>query len=165
MSGAAQGQLTLNHCAFTVPYSSLRGKDRERLRDFFTTVFGLTEREIKAPGEFLSMTTAGADEDAHEPGNLFVVFIGHDKPATANPGFGGDHFGFQCTSMQQFNRCLDGVKEFVSKDQAKEFKDYQTRDVPEMPGKPAHKVHSFYIVPPGAAVACEVQYDDSVPSR
>lgn len=95
-----------NHLGFTVPNENLTGDNKMKLTEFFDEVLGW--KEIGGGKGFNRLVF-----DAGRPGfRQFLVLMGNDTPATANPP--SDHLGVtvdsESTLNQMFQRCQDFQK-------------------------------------------------------
>lgn len=100
MAKAQLGAKLFNHVAVTVPRDALDADGRRRIVGVFSACLGFAEYETWTKDrELLTLYWGENVASLHDPGVLYLVFIGHDQPATANPGNMGDHFGVTCGSL------------------------------------------------------------------
>jgi len=154
--------LRLNHVAFTVPRAAVSESGRQRIVDFFCGCLGFARPEsIEGPGgEYLAILRCRDDQHPQEVDGMYFVFLGHDEPATAHPGHGGDHVGITCSSLEQFLSIKDRVNAYLAKYGGPAIDD-QVRELPGDANKQAGSLYAFYVQPFDAPIAIEVQYPAS----
>jgi hypothetical protein len=159
MTTVRPGALTFNHVAVTVPRDSLDAAGRERIAEVFTECLGFTEfPSWTKDRELLVLTWSGENVQVasmHDAGVLYLVFLGHDSPATGNPGNMGDHFGVTCGSLEEYEGCLRRAQEFARREPGLEI------GGPEVLRSEHENEHRFYFRF-GMPIACEVQYQELV---
>ena len=161
MSKGELEEFNLNHVTFTVSRDMLDDEGRKRIVDFFTGLdFHESSQWEARDREYLAVVRSRLDQDPYERDAMYLVFLGHDKPATANPGHGGDHLGLICSSLDQYERYLERAKKYVEKDGGKPI-DQQIREQPTRHGRQS-RLHAFYVQPFTAPISVEVQYSEVV---
>jgi hypothetical protein len=148
MSGADYEAICVNHVAFSVSRDELDDKGRARIVEFFT---GCLDFAHDTASKNVRMVHRRPGQDRRAFGSTYVVFIGREKPATGNPGRGGDHFGISCSTLEQYNSYLDRTRKYLEKYGILENIDAR----PEEPG-----LYGFYVQPFDAPISIEVQYLD-----
>jgi hypothetical protein len=133
-----------NHIAFTVPREVLVGESRDKLREFFTSVFGFKERgEFTKDRELLVFMAGGVDQ--------FVVFFGNEQPTQGRPD---DHFGMRVNTLENLHTFRSRAEEFKVTAPETELSEYEA--VP-MNDEVPHNLHRFY-VKFGTPFTLEIQY-------
>jgi hypothetical protein len=159
MTTIRPGAMLFNHVAVTVPRDSLDAGGRKRITAVFGECLGFAEfPSWTKDRELLVLTWSGENQKVasmHDTGVLYIVFLGHDNPATGNPGNMGDHFGVTYGSLQEYEDCLRRTQEFAQREPGLEI------GGPEVLRSEHENEHRFYFrfaMP----IACEVQYQELV---
>jgi hypothetical protein len=156
MTDAKLGAKLFNHVAVTVPRESLNEDGRKRIVDVFDECLGFREfASWTKDRELLTLYWGEDDASIHDPGVLYIVFLGHDNPATANPGNMGDHFGVTCGTIEEYHDCLSRVQAYAAREPGLEV------GGPEVLHNERENEHRFYFRF-GMPIACEVQYQEQI---
>lgn len=156
MDKAQPGAKLFNHVAMTVPRDALDEAGRHRIVDVFSKCLGFSEFGTwTRDRELLTLYWGENAVSLHDPGVLYIVLIGHDQPATANPGNMGDHFGVTCGSLQEYHDCLQRVTDYARSEPGLEV------GGPEVLHSEREHEHRFYFRF-GMPIACEVQYQEQI---
>jgi hypothetical protein len=155
-----RAEVRLNHFAMTVPREHLSSEGSASVAALFEECLGF--RELTGwtkEGELLVLYSSGRDDVAsiHDPDVSYVVFIGHDRPATANPGNMGDHVGLTFASYEEWQDCLSRFQAAAARDDRVEL------GGPEVLESEHEKEHRFYfrfLMP----IAVEVQFQEQLAS-
>jgi hypothetical protein len=144
----------LNHVAVTVSPDLLTGEARAKVVDVFGRVMGLREYAPWAEDrKILAMYAGTAEQEPHDPGMTYLVFIGHDSPATANAGNMGDHYGVTCSTKEEWDECLATARTLEE-----EYDDFRIGGPEELVSDKEIE-HRFYFSF-GQPMACEVQFQE-----
>jgi len=148
------GAKLFNHVAVTVPRDALDSEGRRRIVNVFGACLGFNEfTSWTKDRELLTLYWGENVVSLHDPGVLYIVFIGHDDPATANPGNMGDHFGVTCGSLDEYNDCLQRTIAYAATEPGLAI------GGPEILHNEREDEHRFYFRF-GMPIACEVQYQE-----
>jgi hypothetical protein len=146
----------LNHAAMTVAREHLSTANIASVVSLFEECLGF--RELTGwtkEGELLVVYSSARDDvtSIHDPDVSYVVLIGHDQPATANPGNMGDHVGLTLDSYDEWQGCLSRFQAAAARD------DRVVVGGPEVLGSEHEREHRFYfrfLMP----IAVEVQFQE-----